>query len=32
LTNLYKIKRHEVESKFNHVIGDLFSSEKSRKF
>ena len=26
LTNLYKIKRHEVELKFNHVIGDLFSS------
>jgi long-chain acyl-CoA synthetase len=32
LTNLYKIKRHEVETKFNHVIGDLFSSETSKKF
>jgi long-chain acyl-CoA synthetase len=32
LTNLYKIRRHEVETKFNHVIGDLFSSETSKKF
>ena len=26
LTNLYKIKRHEVETKFNHEIGQLFSA------
>jgi long-chain acyl-CoA synthetase len=30
LTNLYKIKRHEVESKFNHVIDDLFSGESAK--
>jgi long-chain acyl-CoA synthetase len=26
LTSLHKIKRHEVEAKFNHLIGELFSA------
>jgi long-chain acyl-CoA synthetase len=30
LTNLYKIKRHEVESKFNHIIDDLFTGESTK--
>ncbi len=30
LTNLYKIKRHEVENRFNNIIGDLYS-QKSKK-
>jgi long-chain acyl-CoA synthetase len=30
LTNLYKVKRHEVELKFNHVILELFSAKSSK--
>ncbi len=30
LTNLYKVKRHEVELKFNHVIWELFSAKSSK--
>lgn len=30
LTNLYKIKRHVVEKKFNHVIEELFAKETSK--
>jgi long-chain acyl-CoA synthetase len=30
LTNLHKIKRHEVEGKFDHVIGELFSSKSAK--
>lgn len=27
LTNLYKVKRHEVEKKFDHIIEELFTTE-----
>ena len=30
LTNLNKIKRHEVTDKFGHVIGELFSAKSSK--
>ncbi len=30
LTNLYKIKRHEVEKRFTHVIDELFAKEISK--
>jgi len=31
LTNLFKIKRHVVDEKFNHVIAEIFSTETSKK-
>ena len=31
LTNLFKIKRHVVDEKFNHVIAEIFSTESSKK-
>jgi long-chain acyl-CoA synthetase len=30
LTNLYKIKRHVVERKFEHVIRDMYAAERTK--